>query len=655
MDLNKFTFSSRKPSFLMLLVTVFVVVLLGVGETNSPHSYEHLRATKYAEGREVMVATANPYVSKIALEILEKGGNAVDAAIAASYALGVYEPSGSGIGGGGTAIIYIKSEDRFYNIDFYPRSPANPFTDFNPATDNGTVKAVSVPGFVAGTEALRERWGTMDRETLIRPSIVSAREGVVLDSVVLSFVRSTTSRIAQYQETRDMFTDNGRRLPANHIIKNPALADVMEQIIAGGADAFYRSELTESMVQKLNDVGGRFTVDDYADYETLWYEPSRGSYRGYDVISAAPPQAGLLVIQSLHMMEHYDFEESGHYTTSPDAMHFLFEMFKRSYADRLSFIGDPRFVDVPEAGLASKAYARSRVSTINMAMADPVRLRDTEPGNPFGFRADDGTASSGTGYGAMGQPQIQWDDSIDDEPSSYDWWGDDMFDSWGAPRKDRADRPNWFQRLFRRAVVDTATVAPLRIEDDDDWEVNETNTSHVVIIDKDGNMVSLTSTIGLYLGSGITVDGVVMNSGQGNFGSTNPVNVMAPGRTPRSTIAPTIVMDGQRPFLIIGAAGGARIPSSIVLTIHNIVDFGMDAFEASAAPRFISRRWADNIEIEGHMPESVVQAMRRRGHPIQVRDPMHSYFGGLQVIRVRPDGTLEASADPRRGGAPAGR
>ncbi|MCH8494450.1 MAG: gamma-glutamyltransferase [Balneolales bacterium] len=639
---------------LVLAAIIFVgSTWFGSPSNNSPDSK---RDTKFAEGREAMVATAHPEVSKIAWEILEQGGNAVDAAIAAAYALGVYEPTGSGIGGGGTAIIYMKDQNEFFNIDFYPRSPANPITSFNPTTDASTVKAVSIPGFVAGMEELRERWAVLDREALIRPSIQVARNGFIPDSVTHSFVRISTDKAAQYDESRAIFTNNGQRISRDFIIKNPALADVMEQVIDGGAPAFYNSDLTLSIIDKLNDLGGQFELSDFNDYEALWYTPSRGSYRGYDVISAAPPQAGLLVIQSLHMMETFDFEENGHYTQSPQSMHFLFEMFKRSFADRLSFIGDPRFVDVPAPGLASKAYAQSRVTTINMAAADPVRLRDTEPGNPFGFRASSGR--TGLSDMVVSQPLVPWGDDMDDEASSFDWWGDDTFDSWGVPRRDRSNRPNLLQRIFNRNNSDTTDLAPIRIEDDDDWdvsEVNETTTSHITIIDKDGNMVSLTSTVGLYLGSGITVNGVVMNSGQANFGSTNPVNIMVGGRTPRSTIAPTILMDGDRPFLILGAAGGARIPAAIVLAIHNIVDFNMDAYEANAAPRFISRRWADNIEIEGHMPYPVVDAMRRRGHPIQMREPMHSFFGGLQIIHVREDGVIEGASDPRRDGVPLGR
>ena len=651
--------ATRRRAFLPALPVLALIVLVAAALPSDVISdYQHLRDVKFAEGREAMVATAHPEASRIAWEILEQGGNAVDAAIAAAYAIGVFEPTGSGIGGGGTAVVYIASEDRFYNLDFYPRSPARPALDYNPATDAGTVKAVSVPLFVSGMEALRERWAVLDRSAHILPSVPFAREGIVPDSVVRNTINAAVDRAALYEESRRIFTDNGARIPRDFVVRNPALADVMEMVAEGGADAFYRSAFTESMIAGLNELGGTFTMDDFDQTDPIWIDPVRGSYRGYDIISAAPPQAGLLIVQSLHMMETFDFQRAGHYTESAESLHFLLEMFKRSFADRLSFLGDPRFVDVPIDGLTSKAFARNRVASINMAVADPRVLRDTEPGNPFAFRGSLGREGDGAGVITFAPFAEPWNDTIDDEASSYDWWGDDLFDAWGSRREIQRERRNLLQVLFGRTRTDTVQTERTRFEEDEEWDVNEvsgSNTSHISIIDKDGNMVSLTSTIGLFLGSGITVNGVVMNSGQANFGATNPVNMMAGGRTPRSTISPTIVMRDGEPRLIIGAAGGARIPTAIVLTIHNILDFDMDAFEAATMPRFLSRRWADFIEIEGHMPEQVVQQMRRRGHPIQVREPLHSYFGGLQVIYVRPDGRIEGVSDPRRDGAPMGR
>lgn len=646
----------KKITAYTALLLVFSVAYLSIAEAQAD------RNKKFIEVENAAVATANPEASRIAREILEQGGNAIDAAIAAAYAIGVLEPNGSGIGGGGNAVVYIASEGRHYNLDFYPRAPKNPLP-FTPGADASTIRAVSIPGFVAGMEELRERWALLDRETHIRPSVEIAREGFRPDSVLLSRVNISVPKLREYEESRAIFTDDGDRISSDFILRNPALADAMEIIIEGGRDAFYSGQLAENLIAGLNDLGGRFTANDFANYNVTWREPVRGSYRGYDIISAAPPVAGLLVIQSLHMMEHFDFRQYGHYTESPETMHFLIEMFKRSYADRLSYIGDPDFFEVPVQGLASKAFARNRVSDIRMGMANHERLRDTEPGNPFNF----GPWMDGA-EGVPGTVEFVdfFDDDIEDDASSYDWWGDDKFDSWGAKREDRPERERrgFLQTLFQSSDADTVTV---QIEDDDDWEFEieeeeedpgegegeHDNTTHITIIDQDGNMVSMTSTVGLLFGPGITVNGIVMNSGQANFGSTS-VNDMRPDRIPRSTIAPTMVMDGETPFLVIGAAGGARIPSAVTMAISNIIDFGMDAYEANLAPRFISRRWADEIEFESLIPENITRQMRRMGHPVRVRNPIDVYFGGMQILKIRGDGIIEASSDPRRDGAPDG-
>ncbi len=623
------------PLFLLICFFAFT-------DADAQQQYE-----RFIEAEHAAVSTAHPVASTIAAEILKNGGNAVDAAIAAGYAIGVLEPSGSGIGGGGTAIIYIKEEDRFYNLDFYPRAPARPIRNFDPASDVNTIRSVAVPGFVHGMEVMRERWASLDRELLISPSVEIARKGFVPDSVIHHILSISADKLRLYEESRELFTVDGEAPPRDFVIKNPKLAELMEAIITNGADAFYKSERTASIVQKLQNLGGTITTDDFAAFETRFYEPLTGSYYDYEIISAAPPQSGALIIQTLQMMEAAGIREAGDYRTDADAMHLLFEIFKRSYADRLAFLGDRTVVDVPLEGKLSKAYAQHRVSEINRSAAFPQRLRDTEPGNAFAF--EDVAGISRADY------EITWTDGDYEGASSYDWWGDDLFDSYGSIRRDaRTGEFEAADDTIFQSLSDTLGIFDDRGGDDDFDILDESQTSHISIIDKDGNMVSFTTTIGHYYGSGITVDGVIMNSAMANFGTTNPVNLVGSNRTPRSTIAPTILTRDGKPSVIIGAAGGGRIPAAIVLGIHNMLDLGMNAYEANEAPRFISRRWADFIEMESRFSDDLIRNMERRGHPLYVRDPMEIYFGGMQIIRVRDDGVIEASSDPRRDGAPAG-
>lgn len=605
------------------------------------------------EAEEAAVATAHPLASQIGLDMLKNGGNAVDAAIAAAYAIGVLEPSGSGIGGGVSAIIYIKEEDKYYNLDFYPRAPKNPMRNFDPENDVSTIKSIAVPGFIDGMEVMRERWSNLDSDALLSPSIDIAREGFVPDSVIYDILSVSIDKLAKYDESRAIFTDNGNLPDRDFVIKNEELARLMEAVIENGRDAFYSSDRTRSMVERLNEMGASFTFEDFSNYETREFDPVSGSYNGYDIISAAPSQSGTLIVQTLHMIEAIGINDYGDYREDPDALHLLFEIFKRSYADRLGFLADPKFVEVPVHALTSKKYARHRVQDINRVIAYPERLRDTDPGNAFAFNQSvTNSESEWPVQESEGYPK--WSDEDYEGAPTYEWWGDDLFDSWGSSRREADVNMDGAVDSLQRTPADTLNM----FDDNGDYDyyepVDESQTSHINVIDEDGNMVSLTTTVGHFYGSGITIDGVVMNSAMANFGSTNPVNLVGSDKTPRSTIAPTILSKDGKPKLIIGSAGGGRIPAAIVLGIHNILDLGMTAGEANASPRFLSRRWADTIEIEGGFSERLIRQMRGRGHPITVMDEMDRYFGGMQIIHIREDGVIEATSDPRRDGKPAG-
>lgn len=629
---------------------MLLIVLSGILSTSV---YSQNVDKHHIEVEKAAVATAHSLASQIGLEMLENGGNAVDAAIAAAYAIGVLEPSGSGIGGGVSAIIYIKEEDKYYNLDFYPRAPEKPMRNFDPENDIPTVKSIAIPGFIHGMEEMRERWAKLDPETLISPSVEIAKEGFVPDSVIYDILSVSIDKLSKYDESRAIFTDSGRDPGRNVVIKNEKLAELMEAVIKEGRDAFYSSERTQSMVKQLNQLGASFTFSDFENYNSREFEPVSGSYRGYNIISAAPPQSGTLIIQTLHMIEALDINDYGDYRKDPNALHLLFEIFKRSYADRLGFLADPDFVEVPIQALTSKEYARHRLQDINRVIAFPENLRDTDPGNAFAFNQK--YMSSDSEYQIQnneGYPK--WSDEDYEGAPSYEWWGDDLFDSWGTPRRGTSINSSGEQDTLQGAPVDTLDIFDDNVDYDEYEPVDESQTSHINVIDEDGNMVSLTTTIGHFYGSGITIDGVLMNSAMANFGSTNPVNLVGPNKTPRSTIAPTILTKDGKPKLIIGSAGGGRIPAAIVLGIHNILDLGMSSDQANASPRFLSRRWADTIEIEGGFSNRLIRQMRGRGHPITVMNEMDRYFGGMQIIHIREDGVIEASSDPRRDGKPAG-
>lgn len=625
-----------------------------------PEHYEQLRKRHSVTAERAMVATAHAGASEIALDMLRQGGNAVDAAIAASYAIGVFEPTGSGIGGGASALVYMADTDTYTYVDFYPRAPLDPRIDFNRNRDLPGVKAINIPGLVAGLEYMRERWGRLDRRTHLQPSIDAARDGFVAGSYLHDLITQTTEKMSVYPESRTLFTDDGNPIPADFLIRNPDLAEVMEIVAEEGARGFYDGELTDTLVARLNRKGGRFTREDFSSYDVRTSHPVTGTYRGFDIISGSPPQSGVLIIQALNMMEQFDFSAHGHYSEDVYPLHILTEIFKRAYGDRLRYLSDPVFVPMPLEGMLSKEYARNRYQQINHAMAYPRNPRDTEVGNPFGFRHGRPAAHDHQLLGGGLEP---WGDDADDGLYNYDAWSDDLFDAWGAPRdgSDRADRPVPADDMPHDTVQTDGELADSLlferhgigrendiIDDENDF------TTHISIIDEQGNMISLTSTIGLFFGSGVVVNGIIFNSAQSVFSETNPANLTEPGKRGRSTTAPTIVTRDGQPFAMLGAAGGGRIPTAILLAIHNMIDHDYDAFEAVAAPRFLARRWHDEHEFESRIDERVLRRLRGMGHPIRVREPMEMYFGGMQIVRVAPDGTLEGASDPRRDGVPAG-
>ncbi len=633
------------------------------------------------------VATAHPEASSIAVEMLSHGGNAVDAAIAAAYAIGVFEPSASGIGGGATALVYIREEDRFYYVDFYQRAPSFPHFTFD-SEQIPCVKAIHIPGMVAGLEYLRENWALLDRRTHIRPAIDAARNGFRPDSVLYSVITQSTGKTSVFPESRALFTLDGDTLPPGSLIRNEALAEVMEIIADEGSAGFYSGTLTDTLIARINRHGGRLIRQDFETYDVRVSEPLKGTYRGFEIVTAPPPQSGLTLLQALNMMEHVEFNSAGHnssdhypydyyptdrqssdrdsadhhsserhplghYTQDPYSLHMLVEIMKRAYADRTGYLADPYFVPVPVKALVSKAYASHRYSGIDHHRAFPAFPPDTRPGYPLLFHDSSPDTRPGEALlpqdsspnTRLGEALLPQDSSTDTrlgeallpQDSSPDTRPGDAFLPHGSP----PDTRHGDVRLFQTHEAQPATTG-------------EDLTTHISVIDKDGNMVSLTSTVGLFFGSGVVINGIVFNSSQTLFSKENPKTLTHPRKRGVTTITPTIVMKEGEPYAILGAAGGFRILSSLLLGLHNMMDYDYTAGHANAAPRFIAREGHHRHEFESRFEAGVLETLEVMGHSIRTRKPMEMFFGGMQIIRVRPDGRIEASSDPRRDGYPAG-
>lgn len=600
------------------------------------------RSTGWVQANGAVVATAHEQASQIGVEMLRQGGNAVDAAVAAAWAIGVFEPTGSGMGGGGGALVYLSADASWHYVDFYQRGPLEPVTDFSSSNDLPGPRAVHVPGLVAGLEHMREQWGHLDRQTVLAPSIDAAREGFVPGPVLLDLIQSSTSKMGVFAESRALFTNNGAPIAGGQVLRNERLADAMELVAEGGADVFYRGALADTLVRRLNAYGGQFSLDDFSTYEVRVREPLHTTYRGFDVYSAPPPQSGFTVLQALNMMEAAGLASLDHYSREALPLHLLVEIFKRAFADRSQYLLDPDFGQVPLSGLLSKEYAQSREAGIDRTKADPADPRQTQPGNPWPFVAGAGTGLSGDFASVAG---------VDFGLSGGAGTG-------LAPVQLGGDRALY---ASTRQSASTIMNVPLHVNQPLYASTHENltgptgdpeTTTHISVIDSEGNMVSLTSTIGLFFGSGVTVHGIPLNSSQTLFGGAP--NAPEPGKRGRSTIAPTLIAYNGQPFAAVGAAGAARILPAIVLAAHNVLDHDMDAWQANEAPRFLARRFHDRHEFESRISSFAIQDLMRMGHPVRVRQSMEFYFGGLQLALARPGEELQASSDPRRDGRPAG-
>jgi gamma-glutamyltranspeptidase/glutathione hydrolase len=519
-------------------------------------------ATKNAEvtAAKGMVASAHPLASQAGLDILKAGGNAVDAAVAAAFAVGVAEPNSNGIGGEGMMIIYLARTRKAIAIDYRSAAPAAAtFPDGIPSSGHA---AVAIPGTVAGLILALEKYGTMPLARVLEPAIKLASDGFAVSPTLALIILDQFETLSKEGPLAKVFCPDGLPLEAGDTLRNPDLAASLRKIAAGGADVFYRGELADTMAAEMRARGGFITKDDLAGYRAIEREPVEGAYRGYRLVSAPPPVGGLAVVETLQILDRFDLRR--HAPLSPARIHLMAEAMKRGMLDWRAFVGDPDFVAVPVSGLLARSYARVRAAEIDAGrISENVR-----PGDPA-----------------------------------------------------RGENPS---------------------------------TTSLSVVDEAGDMVALTQTISDFFGAKVMVagTGIILNNEMKNF-SAQGVNSLAPGKRMRTTIAPTIVIKGKKPFAALGTPGAARILTTMPLLISNLIDYGMGIQEAIETPRFFP---ADGVlEIEPRLPEATVAALEKMGYTLKSRDAFDLFFGGAQGIIIDPKTKMrKGGADPRRDGAVVG-
>lgn len=332
------------------------------------------------------MATASKYeVSQVGAEIMKKGGNAVDAAVAMGFALGVCEPFTSGLGGGGLCTIHT-ADGQNYFIDFREVAPAAATLDLyldaegknNGGTRSGGL-ASGVPGEVAGMLYLLENYGSgnLTRQEVMEPAIRIATEGFTVSQYCANAIADAYETAQNFPEMQSVYwNDLGLPYEAGDVIANPDLAKALQKIADEGKDGFYKGEIAQAVVDTIQKYGGVMTLEDLANYEVMVHEPVTGTYRGYQVISSPPPSSGgTHLIEILNILENFDVASMK--VNSPEYIHLLAETFKLAYADRAQYMADTAFADVPLTGLTSKDYAAVRAALIDLNEAkEPVDFGD---------------------------------------------------------------------------------------------------------------------------------------------------------------------------------------------------------------------------------------------------------------------------------------
>lgn len=563
------------------------------------------RPQQRIEARHGVVAAAHPDAARAGLAMLQAGGNAVDAAVAAAFAIGVVEPMMSGVGGGGSMTMWLAREREGWHVEFYPSSPAAPDYALDGIDEDAAIRDslvpperwAAVPGSVAGLLAAHERHGSLPLAEVLEPAIRLARDGFPVHPLLASVIREEAEKLHYDPRAAATFFPGERPLQAGDRLRQPALAETLEHIAQAGRDGYYDGAVARDVVETLRGGGNPIALEDLRDYEPRWRRPLCGTYRGYTVLTAPPPLAGVEVLEALALLEPLDLAGMGLPVESPAALGAIVDAVRVSRADFDRWIGDPTDAAVPAVGLAGKAYARERLPLVGQASI-PDAL---EPGDP-------------------------WEEEREPLPESCVAAG--------------AFPPTTFPRPKEEPSQGGA-------------ESEDAQTTHISVVDAEGSAVSLTYTLGLYFGSGAYAGGAFYNTAAANFGG--PVaNRRGPGRTPRSSTTPTLVLRDGRIRMAVGSPASGRIPPAIVHTIVYTLDFGLDPWTAVAMPRVYPFFQSPQVRVETGFTAEALAALRERGYQLTVHPPFDMYFGGVQVVLAREDGTLIGAADPRRDGAAVG-
>lgn len=532
--------------------------------------------------RNGMVVSASPIASDVGVSILKKGGNAIDAAVAVGFALAVTYPAAGNIGGGGFIVLHL-SDGRNTTFDFREMAPIaskeNMFIDslgnYDPNSSQYGWKSSGVPGTVHGLITAHQKYGSLPLKDLIEPAIYLAENGFVLTYDMVNSINYYYDDFIKYESSKRIFTNNGNKFSEGDLFIQKDLANTLKAIRDNGIDGFYKKEIARKFVEESNKNDGIFSLYDLDQYSTIERAPLIGTYRGYQIISMAPPSSGgICLIQSLNVLENYSFNNES--WGSSRYYHFLVETLKRTYADRSVHMGDADFYPVPVEFLTSKKYAQNIANSITENALPSVMINATN----------------------------------------------------------------------------------LKYKESEE-------TTHYSVADQFGNAVSVTYTLNSSYGNKIVVDGLgfLLNNEMDDFSAKPGVpnqfgligsqaNSIQPRKRMLSSMTPTIVLKDGKPFMLIGSPGGSTIITQVLQTIQNVIDFGMDIYDAIDAPRIHHQWLPDEIYHEPYgMSPDTKQRLIEKGHKFgSVRS-----LGRMEGIIIDSNEKIfYGTSDPRAYGKAAG-
>ncbi|MGC9932372.1 gamma-glutamyltransferase [Priestia aryabhattai] len=531
----------------VLLVGGYAVVQQFNSETDNKF---YKKINKFESSKEINhssggygVSSSNPIAVEVGMDVLEEGGNAVDAAVAVSYALGVVEPYGSGIGGGGGMLIL--PSDQSDKPTFFD------YRETSPTSSEDSEEGIGVPGFVKGMETVHKKYGSKKMDELIEPAIKLADDGFPVGQQLAERLKGAQYRLSE-DEIPNFFPGN-HPIEEGEKLEQPELGETLELIKEKGSDVFYNGELAEEIADEVPGI----QKSDLEEYSVEEREPVQGEFAGYDVISAPPPFSGITLIQSLQMAEMLNVQKAEEDTAL--FTHLTSEITNRANSDRVKHIGDPAFSEIDEKELTDKEYSR----------------------------------------------ELAQDISLNELSEKYQLKGKDL-------------------------------------------EEEHISTTHFVVTDKDGTVVSVTNTLSNFFGSGENVEGFFLNNNLNNFNNIkNSLNYYEPGKRSRTFTAPTILRKDNE-VIGIGTPGGSRIPMMLTEVLVRHLLFKESLQDSIDAPRFSIEN--NHLYTEFQYPTSVREELEGMGYDVEEKSSS-IYYGGVQAIVIdQKDNVIYGGADPRRQG-----